>query len=470
MVLQRLIQEQHLAITDSLLDNNNTVLKAQISLELTYNPPTGTVSEWVNGLQEEPEENYAESGEEMFISTARRQSRMSLPGWKRGMENGQVKVGSSMSLNSLGAHAKKKSFGNLSHQLTQDFNRSTEIGPNQLGVVAGPFGQMLQAKDVGSMSRRGSVYSVASAGSGTGMFRQHPKVRIDKKEVVKEIDYQIQIRIIEARQLSGMQLDPVCTVTVGSQKKHTAVKEQTNTPFWDEFFVFDFKMPAPVLFDKIINFQVFTGRNLISQGLLIGAFKLDIGTVYAQPDHRFIRRWAVLTDPEETLGASGAGVKGYLKVDITVLGKGDPIKEPPSVKDNDDDIESNLLLPEGVPAERPKARIVVKIYKAEGLPKMNSGLMANVKKAFTGEVRDLADPYVEVCFAGHKARTTVKKHTYEPEWNEQVTFAELFPPLCRRIKVQLKDSDSVTDEVVGTHFIDLSQISNDGANGSYSDS
>ena len=27
MVLQRLIQEQHLAITDSLLDNNNTVLK-----------------------------------------------------------------------------------------------------------------------------------------------------------------------------------------------------------------------------------------------------------------------------------------------------------------------------------------------------------------------------------------------------------------------------------------------------------
>jgi len=57
---------------------------------------------------------------------------------------------------------------------------------------------------------------------------------------------------------------------------------------------------------------------------------------------------------------------------------------------------------------------------------VNSGLMANVKKAFTGEVRlccffcggnrlnvhellwfplqvrDLVDPYVEVCFAGHK--------------------------------------------------------------------
>ena len=31
--------------------------------------------------------------------------------------------------------------------------------------------------------------------------------------------------------------------------------------------------------------------------------------MYAQVDHRFCRRWAVLTDPEETLGASGAGVK-----------------------------------------------------------------------------------------------------------------------------------------------------------------
>lgn len=97
---------------------------------------------------------------------------------------------------------------------------------------------------------------------------------MEAREPVKEIDYQVQLRIIEARQLSGMQLDPVCTVTISNQKKHTAVKEQTNTPFWDEFFVFDFKMPASVLFDKIINFQVFTGRNLVSQGILIGSFKV----------------------------------------------------------------------------------------------------------------------------------------------------------------------------------------------------
>ncbi|GFS11452.1 otoferlin [Elysia marginata] len=41
----------------------------------------------------------------------------------------------------------------------------------------------------------------------------------------------------------------------------------------------------------------------------------------------------------------------------------------------------------------------------------------------------------------------------------------MFPPLCRRIKIQLRDSDSVNDDVIGTHFIDLSNISNEGEKG-----
>lgn len=58
------------------------------------------------------------------------------------------------------------------------------------------------------------------------------------------------------------------------------------------------------------------------------------------------------------------------------------------------------MLPDGVPVERQRARFIVRIYRADGLPKMNSTIMANVKKAFTGEVRDLVDPYVQVSFAG----------------------------------------------------------------------
>lgn len=93
---------------------------------------------------------------------------------------------------------------------------------------------------------------------------------------------------------------------------------------------------------------------------------------------------------------------------------------------------------------------------------MNSSIMANVKRAFTGETKDLVSPYVQVSFAGLSVRsiiqcllpflccyfnysftianlkqgkTTVKRNSYNPVWNEQLVFTEMFPPLCQRIKV-----------------------------------
>lgn len=64
-------------------------------------------------------------------------------------------------------------------------------------------------------------------------------------------------------------------------------------------------------------------------------------------------------------------------------------------------LSRNLLLPEGVSSDRSRAKYIIRIHKAQGLPKMNTGLMANVKKAFTGESKDLVDPYVKISFAGH---------------------------------------------------------------------
>ncbi|CAL8300499.1 unnamed protein product, partial [Boreogadus saida] len=125
----------------------------------------------------------------------------------------------------------------------------------------------------------------------------------------------------------------------------------------------------------------------------------------------------------------------------------------------------NLLLPEGVPAERQWARYYLKIYRAEGLPRMNTSIMANMKKAFIGDNKDLVDPYIQVLFAGQKGKTTIQKSSYEPIWNEQIVFTEMFPPLCKRMKLQLRDADKVNDVAIGTHFLDLRKISNEGEKG-----
>lgn len=45
---------------------------------------------------------------------------------------------------------------------------------------------------------------------------------------------QVCITVIEARQLAGLNMDPVVCVQVGDQKKYTAVKESTNCPYYNE--------------------------------------------------------------------------------------------------------------------------------------------------------------------------------------------------------------------------------------------
>ncbi|KAE9538073.1 hypothetical protein AGLY_006045 [Aphis glycines] len=355
---------------------------------------------------------------------------------------------------------------------------------NQMAAISHQRGHVTETSDLSSDNE--------SVNSFNAEYSPKPKKPLKHKDqlnatqnALKSQDFQVCVTIIEARQLAGLNMDPVVCVQVGEVKKYTSVKESTNCPYYNEYFVFDFHMPTVMLFDKIITLSVLQSRHILKASKLWGSFKLDVGTVWYQPEpisirntknnqrykcppygtpdgieHQFYHKWALLTDPDDIAG----GPKGYLKCDISVIGKGDTIKIPPKTEKDEDDIEANLLLPDGVPVDRQRAKYVVRIYRADGLPKMNSTLVANVKKAFTGENRDLVDPFVQVSFAGLTGKTSVRKHSYSPVWNEQIVFSEMFPPLCQRIKIQLRDNDPV-NTIIGTHFIDLKTISNDGERG-----
>ncbi|KFQ54935.1 Otoferlin, partial [Nestor notabilis] len=270
---------------------------------------------------------------------------------------------------------------------------------------------------------------------------------------------QVSITIIEARQLVGLNMDPVVCVEVGEEKKYTSMKESTNCPYYNEVGLSS-SMGKAYLFSHLY-FQVIHSKNLLRSGTLVGSFKMDVGTVYTQPEHQFYHKWAILSDPEDLT----AGLKGYLKSSPSLVSLLTNLPAPAALSNLICWCYRNLLLPDGVPPERQWARFYIKIYRAEGLPRMNTSIMANVKKALIGENKDLVDPYVQVVFAGQKGKTSIQKSSYEPLWNEQIIFTEMFPPLCKRIKIQIRDSDKVNDVAIGTHFIDLRKISNEGDKG-----
>lgn len=274
--------------------------------------------------------------------------------------------------------------------------------------------------------------------------------------------FQVNVNVIEAQKLVGVNINPAVYVTIGDEKKHTATQKSTNCPFYNENFMFEFQETQNVLFDKVIEISVVHKKILAFLMNHIGTFKIDISTVYQQPDHRFYQKWAPLTDPKDTR----SGIKGYVKCTVSVVMKGDPmgmVSLAPAGSQNDD-IEKNLLLPKRMPSERPWAKFLLKIYRAEGLPSMNSGFMGNFSKMM-GDKKVFLDPYVQVTFAGQQGETSVESNSNAPEWNEQISFIEQFPPLARRIKIQILDDANIGEVAVATHFLDLLQISNPNRNG-----
>ncbi|XP_057217290.1 fer-1-like protein 4 isoform X2 [Triplophysa rosa] len=274
--------------------------------------------------------------------------------------------------------------------------------------------------------------------------------------------FQVNVNVIEAQKLVGVNINPAVYVTIGDEKKHTATQKSTNCPFYNENFMFEFQETQNVLFDKVIEISVVHKKVLAFLMKHIGTFKIDISTVYQQPDHRFYQKWAPLTDPKDTR----SGIKGYVKCTVSVVMKGDPmgmVSLAPAGSQNDD-IEKNLLLPKRMPSERPWAKFLLKVYRAEGLPSMNSGFMGNFSKMM-GDKKVFLDPYVQITFAGQQGETSVESNTNAPEWNEQISFIEQFPPLAGRIKIQILDDANIGEVAVATHFLDLLQISNPNRNG-----
>ncbi|XP_006147705.1 myoferlin isoform X2 [Tupaia chinensis] len=274
----------------------------------------------------------------------------------------------------------------------------------------------------------------------------------------KPQDFQIRVRVIEGRQLSGNNIRPVVKVHICGQTHRTRIK-RGNNPFFDELFFYNVHMTPSELMDEIISIRVYNSHSLRAD-CLMGEFKIDVGFIYDEPGHAVMRKWLLLNDPED----ASSGAKGYMKVSMFVLGTGD--EPPPERQDRDvdsDDVESNLLLPAGIALRW--VTFLLKIYRAEDIPQMDDAFSQTVKEIFGGNAdkKNLVDPFVEVSFAGKKVCTNIIEKNANPEWNQVVNLQIKFPSMCEKIKLTVYDWDRLTkNDVVGTTYLYLSKIAASG--------
>uniref|UniRef100_A0A8C3B0K0 Myoferlin n=1 Tax=Cyclopterus lumpus TaxID=8103 RepID=A0A8C3B0K0_CYCLU len=245
---------------------------------------------------------------------------------------------------------------------------------------------------------------------------------------------QIRVRIIEARQLSGNNVKPVVKVNVCGHTHRTRIKTGNN-PF----------------FDEVLSSEVYNSYSLRADSLM-GEFKV--------PAHCVMRKWLLLNDPDD----SNSGAKGYLKVSLFVVGAGD---EPPVEKrdscDDQDDIESNLLLPAGLTLRW--ATLSLKVFRAEDVPQMDDAFVQTMKEIFGGDgnKKNLVDPFLEARFAGKKLCTQIIEKNANPEWNQVLNLQVKFPSMCERVKLTVFDWDRLTgNDAIGTTYLNLAKIASSG--------
>ncbi|KAM9809263.1 myoferlin isoform 1-T1 [Syngnathus typhle] len=290
----------------------------------------------------------------------------------------------------------------------------------------------------------------------------HKPLRIGRKKhralANKPQDFQIRIRVIEGRQLPGNNVKPVVKVNVCGQTHRTRIRSGNN-PFFDEIFFYNVNMLPSELLDESISLRVYDSFSLRADSLM-GEFKLDVGFIYDEPGHAILRKWLLLSDPDD----SSSGAKGYVKVSIIVVVTGE---EPPTEKrelsEDQDDVESNLLVPAGVTMRW--ATLSLKVFRAEDMPQMDDAFVQTVKQVFggDGDRKNLVDPYLEVSFAGKKLCTRIMEKNANPEWNQVIHLQVKFPSMCERIKLTMFDWDRVSkDDAIGTTYLNLSKISSAG--------
>ncbi|CAF5099813.1 unnamed protein product, partial [Rotaria magnacalcarata] len=273
-------------------------------------------------------------------------------------------------------------------------------------------------------------------------------------------EWQVMVHIVQARDLPGLNINPYVVVQIDNQKYQTSTQKSSSSPYFGEFFTFDFTLPATKFMEKVIFIKVHDEIRIISKftdTAPIGVFRLDVATVYNEKEHAFERKWAQLVNP-----ANVGAQCGHLLVSISVTQSGAQTKNVVSEAGQEDDEfnVSKTLIPAAMPRILFPMQLKIIFYSASELPEMMTDFLATVsKKIIQSDNWEPIDSYVEVSYNTMTAKTEDRNGT-TPVWGEALYLMGRFPPLIRTMKITLKDRAAMqSDRVISSFFIDILLIS-----------
>ncbi|GMI00136.1 hypothetical protein TrVE_jg577 [Triparma verrucosa] len=297
---------------------------------------------------------------------------------------------------------------------------------------------------------------------------QEEKAEAKKKQMeeigdiqIKSGDYQIQVHIIEVRDLKAEDTtgtsDPVCYVEAFGEKQNTPVKEKCLSAVFDERFIFNYRDMDKDTFDAgQIRVNVMDA-DFGKRNDMIGSFVVDASLIYFRPKHEFYREWVALVDDTSL---DDTGVQGYLKLSISVIGPGDKMvthdEEDDKAREKKREEEEGIKASIPPTVKRKTVWLVTTIFRAEYLPVMDSG-------AFTTAG---IDAFFQVDCGTAMKRTRKNKCLGEraslnPIWNSELWIPVTLPIMSDIVRYTVWDWDRMGNELVSTATEKFNQLNRD---------
>ncbi|CAK1588464.1 unnamed protein product [Parnassius mnemosyne] len=266
--------------------------------------------------------------------------------------------------------------------------------------------------------------------------------------------FQIAVSVLEARKLawSNPQSANSYVIVVLDKKKHrTSVRKNMMDPYYRENFVFEMYASIREIRQTCLWLAVMEPR-CCAPPRLLGEANIDLGTVWSQTHHQVFHKWAQLCLPRDP----AAGPVGFLKVDISIIYRGELQVMPVFTTTIEEKTENTLLLPIG--SEQQRANYLITIFSAFGLP---NGTHCHGDKRYGKP----PSTFVRVSFCGLVAKTAVQQRNNQPMYCEQISMVEMFPNMNQLIRFDVCSADGCFNKILSSAHLTLGQISHDGENG-----
>ncbi|XP_001353079.4 fer-1-like protein 4 [Drosophila pseudoobscura] len=265
-------------------------------------------------------------------------------------------------------------------------------------------------------------------------------------------DFLICITVHKAAKVGLATSELYVKVSLDKTQKSTKTFQNSENPYFNEYFVFEFRCSLSDLLRMTILFELKKTQTLM-KNLVVGELLIDLHSVWNQPNHGFFKKWGRLEPPigENPPREEPSDSHGYLQIDLVIVSQHSSVANnliPEentdtqslnkwSVDQDYDDIEKNLL-------QNP-----------------NSYTPSNIRYSiafFRGFFVRKGNYMIQYRFHPFKGKTPVAKQTTTPVWNHQISFAWIYPSLAQRFLILVHIHEHLKWKCVAEYELSFEEI------------